>query len=234
MIAQSRFLARDARVAVDEGNATLGTILALAGLPSDLGNPDRPFIDDAEDALEDAFANRRESVILKGHDEAVAWRSCRPMAPSPSRSPATRPRGYGMPRAAPRSNTCSAVMKTYICNSAAFSPDGKRVVTASNDKTARLWDVGNRRHDRGAFAATTISSISAEFSSGRRRQYVTASDDKTARVWDGTTGAFDRGAERTFGLDQFRRRLLARRQTRRHGVDRQDGTALGCGKRHRP
>ena len=72
MIAQSRFLARDARVAVDEGNATLGTILALAGLPSDLGNPDRPFIDDAEDALEDAFANRRESVILKGHDEAVA------------------------------------------------------------------------------------------------------------------------------------------------------------------
>ena len=27
-----------------------------------------------------------------------------------------------------------------LCGSAAFSPDGKRIVTASLDKTARVWD----------------------------------------------------------------------------------------------
>src|SRR5207344_1921737 len=66
--------------------------------------------------------------------------------------------------------------------SAAFSPDGTRVVTASNDNTARVWDVVT-----GAQLSPPLQHqgvvASAAFSSDGIR-VVTASKDETARVWD--------------------------------------------------
>jgi WD40 repeat protein len=67
-------------------------------------------------------------------------------------------------------------------NSAAFSPDGSRIVTASDDNTARIWD---------AATATEIAVLrghkgwvkSAAFSPDGSR-VVTASRDRTARIWD--------------------------------------------------
>jgi WD40 repeat protein/serine/threonine protein kinase len=69
---------------------------------------------------------------------------------------------------------------------AAFSPDGQRVVTASEDHTARIWDVATGKlvatlaHDDKIFWA-------AYSADGKR--IVTASDDHTARLWDAATGA---------------------------------------------
>ncbi|HEX7841255.1 MAG TPA: hypothetical protein VF469_27440 [Kofleriaceae bacterium] len=69
---------------------------------------------------------------------------------------------------------------------ATFSPDGTRVVTASQDKTARVWDAttgqpmtGPLKHGGAVFTAA--------FSPDGAR-VVTASEDRTARVWDATTG----------------------------------------------
>ncbi|RIK01687.1 MAG: hypothetical protein DCC46_01205, partial [Armatimonadetes bacterium] len=69
---------------------------------------------------------------------------------------------------------------------AAFSPDGTRIVTASYDGTARVWDARTGKellklegHSREIYDAA--------FSPDGTR-IVTASDDGTARVWDAQTG----------------------------------------------
>ena len=69
---------------------------------------------------------------------------------------------------------------------AAFSADGCRVVTASADKSAQIWDaetglpIGNPlKHKQDVYHA--------EFSADGRR-VVTASFDNTARIWDAQTG----------------------------------------------
>jgi Tol biopolymer transport system component len=67
-------------------------------------------------------------------------------------------------------------------NSAAFSPDGTRIVTASGDGTARLWDAATAK-EIAVLRGHDESVHSAAFSPGGTR-IVTASSDNTARIWD--------------------------------------------------
>ena len=84
-----------------------------------------------------------------------------------------------------------------------FSPDGKTIVTASWDGSARLWDtIANtvlvlRGHQHFVFTARF---------SPDGRTVVTASEDQTARLWDVTTGkeiATLRGHERKVSWATF-------------------------------
>ena len=71
--------------------------------------------------------------------------------------------------------------------SVAYSPDGNRVVTGSEDHTARVWDPAT-----GTTVATLkghASSVNSVAFSPDGRRVVTGSDDRTARVWDAATGA---------------------------------------------
>jgi WD40 repeat protein len=66
--------------------------------------------------------------------------------------------------------------------SAAFSPDGTRVVTASSDKTARVWDAATGKPVTSPFQHPAAV-VSAAFSPDGTR-VVTAGRDHTARIWD--------------------------------------------------
>ncbi|WP_437727535.1 nSTAND1 domain-containing NTPase [Sorangium sp. So ce861] len=102
--------------------------------------------------------------------------------------PPDAPRGWSeLSRAALGAGVARAVLDhSDVVRSAAFSPDGKRIVTASADRTARVWSADGagqplvlRGHEDTVY--------SAAFSPDGER-IVTASADRTARVWsaDGT------------------------------------------------
>jgi WD40 repeat protein len=69
---------------------------------------------------------------------------------------------------------------------ASFSADGKRIVTASGDKTARVWDAATG-HLTATLAGHSGPVNDAAFSSDGN-DVVTASDDGTARVWNAANG----------------------------------------------
>ena len=89
--------------------------------------------------------------------DTLSWLShSRPTATAFSPAPATTRQGCG---ATPRPNV-TLTGHTDVVTAAALSPDGKRVVTGSKDKTARLWDAGPAPRSRRLRDTKTASTPS--------------------------------------------------------------------------
>jgi WD40 repeat protein len=69
----------------------------------------------------------------------------------------------------------------------AFSPDGKRLVTASTDKTAIVWDVDSGKPALPPLKGHSNEVRSVTFSPDGKT-ILTGSRDNTARLWDADTG----------------------------------------------
>ena len=90
-------------------------------------------------------------------------------------------------------------------DSAAFSPDGSRVVTASRDYSARVWNASDGT-PIAELEGHTDAMLSAAFSPDGSR-VVTASRDRTARVWDASDGTPIAELKHASGVGRWQRFL---------------------------
>lgn len=73
---------------------------------------------------------------------------------------------------------------TARVQSAAFSPDGKRIVTASWDGTAKIWDISDLKDTRVLTTLSHKTDVNSAAFSPDGKLIVTGSDDGGARIWD--------------------------------------------------
>lgn len=81
---------------------------------------------------------------------------------------------------------CAALEHYKLVNHASFSPDGRRIVTASDDDAAFVWDAETGK--QLPISMKHSSKVLHAIYSHDGRYIVTSSCDESARVWDSTNG----------------------------------------------
>lgn len=86
----------------------------------------------------------------------------------------------------PKIEIVPRVPHTDVVSSAAFSPDGAKILSGSADNTLKLWDAATARLIRTFVGHSRVVGAAAFSSDGTR--VLSGSDDETMKLWDAATG----------------------------------------------
>ena len=178
---QSKVLAESARHAIESGNITEAILLALKALPSDLANPKRPYVSEAESALYYAVSRPRELLRLR-HDADILQAA---FSPDGTRLVSASIDHTARIWALDSDQELARLSHDGDVNHAEFNFDASQIVTASSDNTARIWDSATGNEIRRLNHENDVEL--AKFNPDGTR-VVTASKDKTTRLWDTASG----------------------------------------------
>ena len=178
-------LADRARVAAREGDARLAALLARAALPVNPSIDDPGYVPEAWVSLADALSRPIEIMrifALRDVKDSVFFSADGARMVSISgHTLYLRNAVTGEPIGKPLEGHTGDV------NSAAFSTDGKRILSASDDETLRLWDAITGE-PVGEPVRGHIGGVNAAAFSPDGKRVVSASNDKTLRLWDADSG----------------------------------------------
>ena len=114
---------------------------------------------------------------------------------------------------------------TGLLETVEFNPSGTKVLTASHDKTARIWDAASGKEIIKPLDHTGPVVYATFGDNGSR--IVTASYDRYARVWDADTGKLIACSQGAYRRREFGR-IQPRWRAHPDGLARQDSALVGC------